>query len=93
MLDAHLDGDTLEQALHSAAWAWGALGIVVLALEAACVRSGHEMLTHCWRRHRRVAAPVTAVVVAHLVDVLGPLDPIHHLGRALVRVLTPGAAR
>lgn len=79
--------DTLEPLLRSGAWAAAALGLVILALEAACVRSGTEMLTHYWRRHRRYAAPLTAIVVAHLLDVLGPVDPISWLGRGLVTVL------
>lgn len=80
------DDDTLEQALRSAAWAWAVLGVTILAIEAACVRSGREMLTHCWRRHRRIAAPATAILVAHLLDVLGPFDPISRLGTGLVKV-------
>lgn len=89
ILDAHYDDQAAETALRSAVWAWGALGLVILALEAVCVRSGFEMLTHCWRRHRPIAVPVTAVAVLHLADVLGPLDPISHLGKGLMHLASP----
>lgn len=55
------------------------------AIDVYLAKNGHSVITDTLRRNRVVFVLGTAVLTAHVLDILGPVDPFKHAGRMLSR--------